>query len=278
MNFPWTPDAKFVELVLNGQYLGNYQLVEGIKQDNARVNVPKSTGYIIEADGYYLQEPKYFVTDLWEAGYSFKHPDNEDITDVQLAYIASYMNEFESVLVSAEFNDPDTGYQKYIDMESFVRWFLFQNVIANLDTNPYITKNDNTAGSRIYMGPVWDFEWSMGIGWYDGPRPRPADYWVWDHWYYARLLADEAFRSELKSAWNYNKAVIRQAVLDYISASKQEIYNSQKLNFRRWDILNTQVSVGGIPLGSFDAEVQCDEQFFLQHFNWLDAAINTMAE
>jgi len=278
MEFPWTPDAQFVELVVNGSYLGNYQLVEGIKQDDQRVNVSKTGGFIIEKDGYYLQEPKYFVSKDGY-GYSFKHPDTDDLTDAQLNYIRDYMNEFETVLASDEFEDAVNGYQKYIDLESFARWFLFQNILANIDTNPYLTKNDDT--SKLYMGPVWDFEWSLGIGWYDGPRPRSADYWVWsddtwdwNDWYFVRLLESPAFTGKVKELWNTYKYQVTFDVLKYIADTREEIQASQALNFRRWDILGTRVSVGGIPLGSFDAEVECDKQFFINHITWLDSAIN----
>ena len=108
MNFPWTVKDRFVEVVLNGEYLGNYQLVEGIKQDSKRVDIPKD-GYLFERDGYYLQEPRYFASSRGY-GYSFKNPDpEEDLTDEQWNYIKNYMDEFESVLASAAFGDPVTG-------------------------------------------------------------------------------------------------------------------------------------------------------------------------
>jgi hypothetical protein len=275
--FPWTPKAHFVEVFLNDQYLGNYQIVEGIKQDSNRVNIPKDTGFIIERDGYYKQEPIWFETDN-VIGYSFKHPDADDLTesDPQYIYIKDYMNEFEEVLASPSFADPDEGYQKYIDIDSWVRWFLFQNIIANMDTNPYLTKDDSTANSKLKMGPVWDFEWSLGIGWYDGPRPRPADYWVCNEewWYYSKLLTDSVFVGKLQNMWNTSKNGIKEGILQYIEEARAEIIKSQEVNFRRWNIMNIRVSVGGIPLGSFGAEVDCDKEFFINHFNWLDTAIN----
>jgi hypothetical protein len=273
MGFPWTPEAVFVELVMNGNYLGNYQLVEGIKQDGSRVNVSKDSGYIIERDGYYLQEPKYFVTD-GGYGYSFKHPDTDDLRDEQRNYILGYMNNLEAVLSSDDFGDPDTGYQQYIDIDSFVRWYLFHNIMANIDTNPYLTKDDDTENSKICMGPVWDFEWSLGIGWYGGQRPRPAHYWVRDDWYYETLLKDAEFITKLKTLWDAHKTGIQQGIIQYISEAQNEIRESQELNFKRWDILNSRVSVGGIPLGSFAAEIECDKQFFNNHMDWLDTAIN----
>ena len=50
MNFPYTVNDRFVEVVLNGEYIGNYQLVGTIEQGSDRVDVPKS-GYIFEKDG-----------------------------------------------------------------------------------------------------------------------------------------------------------------------------------------------------------------------------------
>jgi len=279
MNFPWTPEARFVELVLNGQYVGNYQLVEHIEEKSVKVNVSDSTGYIIEKDWYYDDQPKWFFSSN-EYGYSFRYPDPDEITQGQIDYIRSYIDEFERILASVEFNNPVTGYQKYIDIHSFARWYLFQNIIANLDTNVYISKHDNTTGSKLQMGPVFDFEWSMGTGWYEGPRPRPADYWVFGlnspfafTWYYDRLKTDAAFVDELKNQWNASKGTLWQVILNYIFQTKQVIYESQKLNFRRWDILNTRLG-HGIPLGSFDAEVNDVVQFFMAHYDWLDRAIN----
>ncbi|MDR1172722.1 MAG: CotH kinase family protein [Bacteroidales bacterium] len=272
LGFPWTPKARFVELVLNGEYMGNYQLVEAIKQDKNRVNIPK-TGFIIERDGYYLQEPIWFTTNRGY-GYSFKNPDTDDLTEDQINYIKYYMNEFEAVLSSASFNDPENGYAKYIHTESFARWFLFQQMIANMDTNPYFIKEDMTSASKLSMGPVWDFEWSLGIGWYEGSRPRPADYYVWhSEFYYNRLLQDAGFTAKLQQMWETCHSRVTQDILQHISDVQKEIMESQSLNFKRWDILNTRISVGGIPLGSFEKEVECDRQFFINHMNWLETAL-----
>jgi hypothetical protein len=103
----------------------------------------------------------------------------------------------------------------------------------------------------------------LGIGWYGGPRPRPANYWVQNGWYYSRLLEDSAFVSALKNLWNTSKAEIRAEVLSYMSGTKQTIYASQALNFRRWDMT-----------GRFEAEVEWSKQFFISRMNWLDGAIN----
>ena len=80
LNMPWTPKFKYVELVLNGEYLRNYQLVESVKEGENRVNIDES-GYLIEIDdSYYHREPVYFTTSTKNHFYSYKYPDYENIT------------------------------------------------------------------------------------------------------------------------------------------------------------------------------------------------------
>jgi hypothetical protein len=269
MNFPYTVNDRFVEVVLNGEYIGNYQLVGTIEQGSDRVDVPKS-GYIFEKDGYYLQELNYFVSSMGY-GYSFKNPDPEDeLTTQQWEYIKTYMDEFESILNSSRFNDPESGYSNYIDVSSFVRWFIFQNILANMDTNLYMVKSD-MENSKVEMGPAWDFEWSVGIGWYEGARPRPANYYVWDsnNFYYDRLLKDPLFKTKVREMWE--SISITDDILQYIDETAAFLEESQVLNFKRWDIMNIRVSVGGVPMGSYEKEVECDRQFFINHMNWLNS-------
>jgi len=272
LDFPWTPKARFVELVLNGEYVGNYMLVEAVRQDKNRVDIPE-TGFIIERDGYYQEDPVWFTTSRF--GFSFKNPDLEDLSNEQFNYIRDYMNEFENVLYSESFKDPDKGYANYINSASFARWFLCHQILANMDTNPYIVKEDMTDKSKLSMGPVWDFEWSLGIGWYYGSRPRPADYFVvYTDFYFYRLMQDDRFASTVKRMWSTNQSRIYQEILQHFVNVQKEIMRSQELNFKRWDIQNVVVSVGGVPMGGFEKEVACDRQFFINRMSWLNNIIN----
>jgi hypothetical protein len=49
----WTPRNEIVELVFNGKHMGNYMLIEQIKEDENRVNVSKDGGYILELDFHF---------------------------------------------------------------------------------------------------------------------------------------------------------------------------------------------------------------------------------
>jgi hypothetical protein len=276
MNFPWTPKCRYVEVFLNGDYIGNYNLTEHIEQGKTRINVPER-GFVIERDDYYREEPVWFQSAVRQYGFSFKNPDTDVITADETAHIRSFVSDFEARLASPSFDDPENGYKRRINMYSFARWFVFQQIMANVDTNFYLLKDDTDDDGKLEMGPVWDFEWSLGIGWYEGDRPRPADYWVLNGggFYFDRLLQDAEFKALVKSVWNENKASM-PAMLDYFEVLRKDLYKSQELNFRRWKILDKRIHVGGVPLGSFDKETDCDITFFKNHITWLETAFNDL--
>lgn len=274
----YVPHSIFVDVILNGEYIGNYTLVDSVKEGTERCSVNEKDsddngiGFVAEYDpGYYDREPKWFKTSLKEYPYTFKFPDTDEADfDTYMQRFESYMNEFETAL----YNNDSDDWQDYIDLESFARWFLIHNILANIDTNYFFTKK-SSENSKLVMEPVWDFEWSIGIGWYYGERPRPANYWCVNGWYFSELLQKDEFKSELKNLFLYTGDFAKK-ITSKMDEFSEEIAVSQKVNFIRWPILNSQVSVGGIPLGSYEAELDCDKEFICNRFAWLETAINEL--
>ena len=281
----YVPHSDFVDVVINGEYLGNYCLTDSVKEGTNRLAVNEKMsnsggiGIIAELDGYYSNEPKYFISEVKKNPYTFKYPDAED-NDISvysaITAFGDYVNRFEHAFYDENTSD---DWRNYIDIESFARWFLAHNILANIDTNYFLSKKTSDDSSKLVMGPVWDFEWSIGIGWYEGERPRPADYWCVNGWYFEKLLEEQDFIDELKSQWanlkqeNPNLAAVINSKMDEFA---ENISISQQMNFMRWSILNQRVSVGGIPLGSYESELACDKQFMVNRIEWLDSVINAL--
>ena len=282
----YVPNSEFVDVILNGDYLGNYCLTDSVKEGTDRLAVnekmsnPGGIGMVAEWDpNYYAGEPKWIISDVKKNPYTFKYPDAED-NDITvysaIATFGDYVNRFEHAFYDENTND---DWRNYIDIESFARWFLAHNILANMDTNYFLSKSSSADSSKLVMGPVWDFEWSIGIGWYNGERPRPADYWCVNEWYFEKLLKEPDFIDELKSQWaklkqeNPNLAAVINSKMDEFA---ENISISQQMNFMRWSILNQRVSVGGIPLGSYESELACDKQFMVNRIEWLDSVINAL--
>jgi hypothetical protein len=182
MQMQWTPSFQFVNVMINGDYRGLYMLTESVKRNTeCRLNVDK-TGYIIEYDAYWWNEEVYFESEWTHPlNYTFKYPDNKDITKDQIECIKSYIDSLE---VSIK-----TGgkYQQYIDIESWAKWLLAHDILGTLDdggSNLYITKFDNTESSKLIMANLWDFD---------------SSYTQTDKWANVHISSSHYFRTLLKN-------------------------------------------------------------------------------
>lgn len=270
MGLPWTPRTEFVEFFLNGNYNGTYLFGEHVKVAKNRLNVTDD-GYLIERDNYYEQEPFYFTTGQGHH-YTFKHPDITGTSDPNLTFIAQYMNDFEQALYSSDFADPNTGYRKYVDVQSIIDWYLIQVVLSNKDTNLYFFKNDKQPASKLGMAPVWDFEWSLGIGWNTAGPADPAQP-VQAGFYFDRMREDPYFRNLLVQRWNKMKQDYLPKLYDYINEMARRISVAQKVNFQKWNILHTPVSVEVITPGTWENEVTYVKDFLSRRIQFLETAI-----
>jgi len=202
---PWTPRYHYVDVILNGSYNGTYVLCEHVEEARNRVNIDHD-GYLIERnDLYWNQEPLWFTTERSKINFTFKYPDTDEMTrgDESYNFIKNFMDDLETALASSNFTDPDEGYRKYVDTESFAKWYLVQEVLGNIEPNPYYVLKSQTA--KLQMYPVWDAEWSLGLAamennrWVPAPYVSPVEkYYRKDH-YIGRMFEDPYFQNISKN-------------------------------------------------------------------------------
>ena len=163
----WTPQYCYVTLFVNGEFRGLYILIECIDQDEMRCNVSDS-GYIVEFDAYWWNEPLYFTTPItqkYPAKLTFKYPDSDELTleDERVTYIQQYLSSLENVMLG----NAEGDLNDYLDIRSCAKWTLTHDILASWDSggsNMYMLKYDNTIDSKMRMGPVWDYDsiyWSQ---------------------------------------------------------------------------------------------------------------------
>ena len=134
----YAPRTQFCEVIVNNDYVGIYIFMEKIKRDGRRVDVDEpdsdnlSGGYLLELETWVKLDftDNYFESDIKSCPYVIKFPKDDDITVNQTEWIEDYINEFESMLYSDSFNDPDNGYYQYIDSPSWVDYILLNEVLA----------------------------------------------------------------------------------------------------------------------------------------------------
>lgn len=201
-NLDYTPRSHFVELYLNGTYKGTYQLTEQLKIANNRVNVGVD-GYLLEIDVRATAEDETF---------NVAHiPQPIVIKDPKLVkngeaynYIVKYLQETDAVLFSDKFTDATEGYTKYIDVESFVDWYLINEIAKNIDAIFYTSCYMNLArGGKLKMGPIWDFDIGYGKGIYNGVDD-PKGFWIHTNvGWYSQLFKDPNFVQKVKERFDY---------------------------------------------------------------------------
>lgn len=127
-------------------------------------------GYLIERDfdDRFLKEVEingsYFITDAHEC-FILRAP--EYASQNQIAYIDNYVQSVENAILSPEGIDPVTGksYDKLIDVDSFVRKYLLEEVTSNYDggvASSYFYKDISSKSDKLYAGPVWDYDVTWG--------------------------------------------------------------------------------------------------------------------
>ena len=206
--------SAYVNLYIDGEYYGLYQLLEKVEIGKERVNITDleeimedmpendeigsygtsyvqngtfvnqsnvefyqyanmsenpddiSGGYLVELDNlYYYRETAYFGTDIGNT-YVIKSPEFASKEEVE--YIAKLFADFEEALYSPTgYNKAGRHYTEYCDLESLCRIYVVNEACKNWDaykgsTYFYVDADKNGVTSKIYMGPVWDFDNSYG--------------------------------------------------------------------------------------------------------------------
>lgn len=284
----WTPKSISVEFYLNGSYQGLYTLTEQVKVSSERVDIDLvedtdnsgealTGGYFIELD-FHFDEGERFKTDLKQLPLMFKDPDEP--TREQLAYVKNFFNSAEKVLYSDDFTNSETGYTRYIDMESFVKYFIVQELTKNCDGNMrgscYLSLPRN---GKITQPTVWDFDIAFGNANHivdEGATSRG-----WDGWYiktcspwFDQFFKDPAFVSALKTKWNALKPQLDQ-LPQFIDKNTELLQNAQKRNFNKWNIHEIEWP-NYTDRGSYEGEISFLKEFVVKRLEWLDREINQL--
>ncbi len=278
MDMPWTPRGHHVEVFLNGSYHGTYYLCEHVKVAKSRANIDDD-GYLIEDDNYWNLEPLWFTTSKG-LHFTFKHPDTDGMVegDGNYNFIRGFMNEFESVLYSEQFADPNTGYRKYLDVKNFAKWYLLQETLGNIEPNLYYALKSRSG--KLEMYPAWDFEWSLGLasmgnnGWVLPPATSPVNRLYHRNKYFSRLFQDPYFTEMVKQEWVKMKGQYLPVLTGIIDEKTKNIIYAQEKNFQRWQILGKYISVGLVRFDTWEEEVSYAKKFLEQRAQWLDSEIS----
>ncbi len=270
----YAPRYKYCELLIDGRYEGLYLLMEKINRSKGRLDLEALGKKDLAGDsltgGYILKIDKRTgnKTDYWYSPYrapmdtskkirlQVHYPKKDKLQEEQLAYIKSYMNAFEDALLGDNWLDPKEGYKAYVDPASFMHFFLINELAYNLDgyrVSTFLHKQRDSRGGKLRMGPVWDFNLSLGNGY--NCEDVNEGHWLIDYnslctdrryhvpFWWKRMLSDPDFASELQERYKrYRKDFLSDTYLNnWITAQTEILSEAVERNYRRWPTLGVKV-------------------------------------
>ncbi|MFH1195865.1 MAG: CotH kinase family protein [bacterium] len=276
----WSNRSRFCELVVNGEYLGIYLLMENIKRGKERLDINELNPDEISGEditGGYIYEITGFGGDFGE-NRKLHYPAIDEITVEQLNYIRDYDDNFRSIMNSTSFADPDNGYSKWISVSSFIEEILVQETVRNSDAygwSAYFHKDKN---KKLHAGPVWDFDQSSGNSTYlDGGN---SSGWVLDYetdqpFFWKKLFDESNFQESLKLKWQElrNNKFDTANVLAFIDSCANYLNEAQERNFEKWPILGKFIwrETAGYNLrDTYQKEVDYLKTYMASRVSWMD--------
>ncbi|MDE6277949.1 MAG: CotH kinase family protein [Muribaculaceae bacterium] len=299
LGMEYVPYSHAVDVVLNGEYKGCYQLCDQVEVNPGRLEITEmepedisgealTGGYFVEIDAYAYDEPagEWFETSMQRIPITIKSPDDGGSPE-QNAYIRGYFDKLEKLVWATNISTPGANdYRKIFDVESFLQHFIVGELSGNTDTywSTYMYKDRGS--DVIYTGPVWDFD----IAFDNDSRTYPIRNTAGSRSFlYAtggasaatgmkqfvnRILnVDSRTKIDLTRVWSLarnEKDLSYEGMAEYIEAKRSELMESQKLNFVRWPIMTQWVHQNPTISGSYDAEVNRVKTYLADRFRDLD--------
>ena len=287
MGMPYTPFGTAVDVLLNGEYKGCYQLCDQVEVNPGRVEITEMApedntgdaltgGYFIEVDAYAYDEVSWFNSNKGNP-VTIKSPDEDAITTNQHEYIRQFFNKVEN------------QWKTYLDLNTFLRHFLVGELSGNTDTywSTYMYKDRGEI--LMHTGPVWDFD----LAFENDNRTYPIMS-LTDYIYRTKgscagnmrqfvnkiVVDDAAAKAQLKAIWGEVRqaGLTEESMTAYINGWEQTLGQSQELNFKRWPIMNEYVHQNPHLWGSYEAEVQNVRRYMKERIEWMDNKLDYVYE
>lgn len=300
LGMEFTPKCEFVNVIMNGEYLGSYYLCEHIRVGENRVDIDDlekddatmhatdpetiSGGYLLSMYPSDNKEGEQ-ITTTRDMSLLIESPSFEDyLNEAQLNYIRDYVQKTEDAIYGEGFQDESgTSYKEYMDLDAAVDYYWIQEISMNGDAfgsnSTYLYKKRN---GKLYWGPLWDFDyvaWGATEFFHNNVEGFTQNGSTW----FAQLFQDPAFYRAAVNRWPAIKEKLLEAAKDggQIDIYSKKQYESQKHNYEIWE----QYSEGGfweeeenveLDAVTYDSEVERFKHWIRERVDWIDGNLDTL--
>ncbi len=239
MDMAFAPDFRFVDLWIDGDYLGTYMLCEKITVESTRLNLTHRDGALFEHDdAFWQEEENNFYNAYLDRHFTLK----ETVSDRENTFNHIINNFDASVdrLMDYLYTTPSSqitldSLSQYIDVDSFAKYYLVNEYLLNRES--FITSfywYQDGADDVLHLGPVWDFDTSMGVD-----EPDPSVRYGHNHPVMNYLLSAPRFYDYTQRLYSQYSNILSSLESD-ISVLSEKINISAEMNYIRWDALGSR--------------------------------------
>ena len=312
----YTPQMEYVDLYINGEYIGNYLISEKIEVDSKRVDIYDLSEEIrrLNPNQRYkyinnisnningINELKWNSMDMEpqniEGGYllevDFKERYDEEVSGFispngrpvviqepqytsfnQTKYIGEIYSQFENAICDEQGINPNTGchYTEYVNLESFAAHYYLDEFSKQLDagrTSFYFYKPLDS--NRLYAGPVWDYDKSLGSEFTSDTSPEgffaAVRKFNGDVWY--EMYKHNDFQNVVKEKYNMKYKEATLEVCDkWLTQMTEKIETSVVMDIMRYH-MNDEKPDKERAYRLFDKEVKQLKDFTEKRIEFLD--------
>ena len=305
----FVPEVRFFELILNGEFQGLYVLMETIRVNPARVNLTRyregmpATSYLARLNTF-SHTPERMVntfvtyTHRLEGGNTLEilYPRLPQQSDRLRDYVAKSISNVERLLYSAEIIHNPRVYERYIDVNSFVNFYIINEFIANNDLWTGSTYFHKDVRGLLVAGPVWDFNNVTD----NFIIPMPADtFLLADRGWFDRLMMCTHFTELVIRRWNDLRRGIlaEERLLQYMRDVEEWLGCAIDRNFQVWGYsfdpstvspmarrrptqaqADEGLTIFDVNPSSFDEAMDWAKDFMVERGRWMDNYIETLRQ
>lgn len=246
----YAPNVRFCEMFLNGEYVGVYLITEKISfNQSGRITLRKTdpdmatTSYIVQADRG-ARDAAFDLTTFGNYTYSTVSAKEgysqleviypgATLTPAQREFIENDLSTFERALFSFDYNDPDKGYTQYIDVGSFIDYFLINEFTLNYDALSYSTYLYKDVGDRLKLC-VWDF--NSAFDYFNYSVVSPETFQMQSLMWYQILFKDQAFVERVERRYHAlrERFFNEKYMFAYIDETLAYLGEAIDRNYEKW--------------------------------------------
>lgn len=262
VGMPFNPGYKFVDLVINNDYRGTYQITDHPEVDGDRININEDTGWYVEFQGQ---------TNMCDFPMFVSSPYFINIKNPEPAYTGTETTRADSLVAEnvikepvtawfgqngwqkgfgKNFTNPTLGWRAYNDEETLMNWWIVTEITGDYD-GMMTVKAYREADGKLHWGPVWDKD--LAYGNYNGSNMGTAtgslvkdcsNSTAYMKSIFEKFAADPEFMLKVKTKMDALVAAgLKTTLCNNIDELATNIAGTEALNYGKWGYTSPQAGV-----------------------------------